>query len=218
MTKPPVRISLICLLLLFFLPHRIPADTLHELYTTDGIKYKGKFVAFKYGTFYFNVYKFGKVTRKLRIPLSKVWKLIINPHNQNQIISSFELNEKYRNLRRGKKSRSFTLAADRQWLNTGISLSRDQRILFSISGIITIARNLEVNQGGQKTTRWHREKPMPTMPTGAVIARIGEEGQPFYVGESLAPFRVENDGVLFIGINDHLLTDNVGNFTVTVYY
>jgi|GEM_PF-974024 len=213
-----LRIILPCIILFLLPPLPSRADTLHELYTTDGIKYKGKFVAFKYGTFYFNVYKFGKVTRKLRIPISKVWKLIINPHNSNQIISSYELNEKYRNLRRGKKSRSFTLPAKQQWLKTTISLERDQKILFSVSGTITIANNLEVNQGGQKTTNWHRNKPMPTMPTGAVIARINEDGQPFYVGENMAPFLAEVEGILYIGVNDYYFADNMGNFIVTVYY
>ena len=36
----------------------VVADT---LYTIDNKVYEGKMVAFKYGTVYFNVYKFGKM-------------------------------------------------------------------------------------------------------------------------------------------------------------
>ena len=190
---------LICTTIIFFTfsSSRLFPNSLHELYTINGIKYKGKFVAFKFNTFYFNVYKFGKVTKKLQIPIHKVWKLIINPHNNNQIISSFELNEKYKNLRKGKKIRKFVLPANQKWLNTNIQVINDQKILFSITGNITIAPNVKVNHGGEKKTKWHKNKPLPTIPTGAVIGKINETGKPFYIGDNKAPFLANSKGILY---------------------
>jgi hypothetical protein len=50
---------------------------------------------------------------------------------------------------------------------------------------------------------------------GALIARIGEGGKPFAVGDSL-DFEAQADGVLYFSINDNIPFDNTGSVRVTI--
>ncbi len=205
-----IVIAFLSLLLFNILPGDI-------LYTVDNQVYEGKFVAYRYETLYFNVYKFGKVMETKRFPLYKVHKIIFNP-KQEGTETSYELEQKYRKLRRGKRVLKVTLSAGDQWKDTGINLKVDQNILFSITGSIIIEKDNKVFDFGELNVKWNKNKQLPTQPTGAVIARIGENGEPFYVGNNKAPFKSREKGRLFIGINDFNYEDNEGKFSVTIYY
>jgi len=197
-----------------FLYTALPGDT---LYTVDNQVFEGEFVAYRYETVYFNVYEFGKVTDTKRFPLFRVHKIVFNPR-QEGVESSYELETKYKNLRRGKRVIRVTLNGDQDWKDTGINLRDDQDILFSITGSITIEKDQKVLHYGELDVKWNKNKQLPTQPTGAVIARIGEDGSPFYVGDNKAPIKIKKTGRLYIGINDHKFEDNEGEFTVTIYY
>lgn len=205
---------LILTTLLLFLAAPSPGDI---LYTTDNKVYEGKFVAYRYETVYFNVYKFGKVSDTKRFPLFRVHKIIFNP-KQEGVEASHELEQKYKKFRRGKRVIRITLKAGEKWKDTGIRLRENQDILFFITGSIVIAKDHKVFHYGELNVKWNRKKQLPTQPTGAVIAKIGEEGHPFYVGNNKAPFKSKVKGNLYIGINDHKFKDNEGEFQVTVYY
>jgi hypothetical protein len=57
--------------------------------------------------------------------------------------------------------------------------------------------------------------PLPGVAGGALIGRIGEEGQPFFVGKSMTWF-AERDGLLYLRIDDDILGDNEGWVAVGV--
>lgn len=187
------------------------------LYTIDNQVFEGEFVAYRYETIYFNVYKFGKISDSKRFPLFKVHKIIFNA-KQEGVETSYELEQKYKKMRRGKKVIRVNLPSGKKWKDTGINLKIDQDILFSITGSIIIEKDHKVFHYGELNVKWNRKKQLPTQPTGAVIARIGEEGNPFYVGNNKAPFKSKKKGRLFIGINDYKYSDNEGEFYVTIYY
>ncbi len=189
-----------------------------QLYTVDGKVYDGKFVAFKYSTIFFNVYRFGKFHSSMRFPLYQVWKLEFNDPQNASLVSSFETEANYRKFRQGKRVRKINLPADQQWFNTGIQMQIGQDILFSISGSIRIDKETQVFQNGKIMPKLDARNPMPNQPVGAVIAKVGKNGSPFYVGDDRAPFHVTQQGPLFIGINDHDTTDNSGEFSVIIYY
>lgn len=50
-------------------------------------------------------------------------------------------------------------------------------------------------------------------PGGALIGRIGEKGKPFYVGRR-SHLVVNREGLLYLRINDDILSDNDGSVTV----
>jgi hypothetical protein len=188
------------------------------LTTVERKEYEGKMVDFKYGVIYFNVYRFGKYHSKKRFPLSKVWKIEFNQPKNEGLESSFEIEQNYNKLRKGKRIKKISLNADQKWLDTGIKLKIGQEILFSTSGSIYINKNTMVYQIGELNLSWHKDKTMHNLPTGAIIARVGKNGKPFYVGDDKAPFHISQKGQLYIGINDSNFKDNSGKFTVKIYY
>lgn len=188
-----------------------------KLTTVDRKEYEGKMVAFKFDTIYFNVYKFGKVYRTMRFPMYNVWKVEFNSPKEG-LESSFELESNYRKLRRGKRSKKIMLNADQKWLDTGINLRIGQEVLFSAAGSIFIDKENQVYQNGEQSLNWNNKKTLPNQPTGAIIARVGKRGDPFYVGDDKAPFHISQKGNLYIGVNDFDFSDNSGQFSVTIYY
>ncbi len=190
----------------------------HVLYTVDGTKYEGKLVNFKYGLMHFNIYKFNKYKSLRKFPLAQIWKIEFNSPKEIGITSSFETESLYAKLRRGKKFRRFILKGNTNWLNTGINIKSGQNILFSISGAIFITKKKQVFQNGELNVKWNKNKQLPVQPTGAVIAKIGEKNNPFYIGNNKAPIKSISDGKLFIGINDFNFNNNSGSFVIKIYY
>ncbi len=211
MSKMSKRIIILIVLVVF--SFQLRAD---KLTTVDRKEYEGKMVAFKYSTIYFNVYKFGKIYKTRRFPMYEVWKIEFNSPREG-LESSYEMESPYKKLRRGKRSKKVTLNANEKWMDTGIKLKMGQEILFSASGSIFINKDTQVYQNGESTLNWNNKKPLPNQPTGAIIARVGKRGELFYVGDDKAPFQITQKGNLYIGINDFDLTDNSGQFTVTIY-
>lgn len=214
-------LRLVLSVFLFFniVGRQLSAEERHVLYTTDGTQYVGKMVDFRYETILFNVYKLGKAeTSTLRIPISKIWKIEFTSEAPQRIQSSFEIEQKYQKIRRNKRSKTLELNAKTVWLDTGLNLQNGQEIMFSCSGTINIDSRTSVFQDGEANLTWNKKKAMPTQPTGALIARVGEDGLPFYVGNNRAPMKMSRAGKLFVGINDFSFNDNTGAFSVTVYY
>jgi len=188
------------------------------LHTVDREVYEGKMVAFKFNTIYFNVYKFGKIHHTERFPLYRVWKIEFNEPQKEGMESPFEVEQNYNRLRKGKRNKKILLPGNQKWFDTGIDVSIGQEILFSASGSIRIDEKTSVFQSGEEIANWNSNKPLPNQPSGAVVGRVGKQGELFYIGDDKAPFQMAGKGRLFIGINDFDCSDNAGQFTVTIYY
>jgi hypothetical protein len=202
-------------LFLFFLKTCLMGDF---LYTVDGKVYEGKMVAFKYNVIFFNVYKFGKFFRLMRFPLSEVWKMEFNKRENEGLLSPFEIESSYTKFRKGKRTRTVEIKGNQDWIDTGINVKIGQEILFSVSGSININENTKVFQNGELNLTLNNNKPLPSHPTGAFISKVGEKGEPFYVGDDKAPFHMTRNDRLYIGINDSKFDDNSGSFKVIIYY
>lgn len=57
--------------------------------------------------------------------------------------------------------------------------------------------------------------PLPGVRGGALIGRLGEDGTPFYVGRGIG-FPARDAGLLYLRIDDDILSDNDGYVTVEV--
>lgn len=213
MIKMKKKIIFLITLVIFIA--QLSTDTLT---TIDRKEYEGKLVAFKFNTIYFNVYKFGKIIRTNRFPLYTVWKIEFNSPRKEGLESSFEMESRYKKWRRGKRIKKVTLNADQKWVDTGIKLKFGQEILFSATGCIYIDKDTQVYQNGELTLNQNNKKSIPNQPTGAIIAKVGDKGVPFYVGNDKAPFQITREGSLFIGVNDFDFSDNSGKFIVKIHY
>jgi hypothetical protein len=67
---------------------------------------------------------------------------------------------------------------------------------------------------GAYTGRTATQAPIPSVPAGALVARIGN-GRPFAVGDQRS-IRAPGSGRLYLGINDDYLGDNSGEFRVNI--
>jgi len=78
-----------------------------------------------------------------------------------------------------------------------------------------LARFLCAGSSGHRTVRgFPHAPPVGSAPGGALVGRI-DNGQPFLVGVQ-GTIRMPANGQLFLGINDDVLTDNTGDFFVTI--
>jgi len=106
-------------------------------------------------------------------------------------------------------------ASTNGWTNTGLVVRYGQRLKISASGVISLGRGLSSAPEGS-TNLIDLRKLMPSYPTGALIAVIGDNNDDFvFIGrgrEFLAP----HDGVLFLGVNEGNLTDNAGAYDVVI--
>lgn len=57
--------------------------------------------------------------------------------------------------------------------------------------------------------------PLPSVPGGALIGRVGENGDPFFVGRG-GVWRMTESGLLYLRIDDDILSDNDGAVKVEV--
>jgi hypothetical protein len=59
---------------------------------------------------------------------------------------------------------------------------------------------------------------MPNRPAAALIGRVGDSDEYFFIGDDEGAIRMRSSGRLFLAVNDDYLKDNTGSFRVTVYY
>lgn len=97
------------------------------------------------------------------------------------------------------------------WVDTKLTVSKGQRLIFKAEGTIAWGRQPGETAGPQGSGM----KP-GKLGKGGLIGRVGYFGKPFPIGASVAPVAMVKSGVLFLGINDFILHDNHGAFVVTI--
>ena len=101
------------------------------------------------------------------------------------------------------------------WTNSGFVVKKGQKIRISGSGQISIGGGKTATPSGLYDIE-DSGKLLPSVPTGALIAVIGDDNNEFiYVGSS-REFTATRDGALFLGVNEGNLNDNSGNFDVKI--
>jgi len=117
----------------------------------------------------------------------------------------------------GTPSRTITVPSTTQWTSTGIRVNQGDRLQFNSSGEISLRPanfNDRANVAGSLSGRTAPNSPLPHALAGALIGRI-DSGPAFGIGNQttiVAPA----SGILYLGINDDVLTDNSGEFRVTI--
>lgn len=215
MLKKKIIRMVFTLSLLCFQTYLLNADT---LWTVKGKKYNGKIVAFKYNLIYFNIFRFGEYAGEQRFPLNQIWKIEFNKPELRTSSKNMETEKYYKKLRANKRSTKIKLMANTKWLDTGIQVKKNQILLFNVLGSINITKEEKVFAAGQKKLKLNKNKTLFAFPIGIVIGKIGEKGHPFYIGDDKAPKKINEEGKLYIGINDFNFEDNSNFFDVYIYY
>ena len=101
------------------------------------------------------------------------------------------------------------------WTNTGWVVKKGQKIRISGAGEISLGKGNKTSPGGLYELE-DEAKLLKAVPTGALIAVIGDDNNEFiYIGSS-REFVAERDGALFLGINEGNLNDNSGAYDVKI--
>jgi hypothetical protein len=110
-----------------------------------------------------------------------------------------------------------TVRGTQQFTNTGITVQSGEFIGFEATGQITYSRDRDASVGpegrGDATTP---RAPLPDLPIGALIGKVGPNGTPFLIGNATTGVAMPASGVLMLGINDDRVSDNSGSFQVVV--
>ncbi len=102
------------------------------------------------------------------------------------------------------------------WTNSGWVVKKGQRIRVSADdGTISLGKGHKSTASGLGTIE-DPQKLLKNVPTGALIAVIGDDNNDFiYIGAE-REFTANRDGALFLGINEGNLNDNSGFFNVKI--
>lgn len=119
---------------------------------------------------------------------------------------------------RGMRERQVVVDAREQWTDTGIDVRAGQQIYFASQGETRWGRDRRDGAEGERNSPLNPNRPLPDRPAAALIGRVGDRNQIFFIGADSGPFRARDSGRLYLGINDDVLTDNSGNLRVTVSY
>jgi len=111
---------------------------------------------------------------------------------------------------------TINVPANQAWTDSGITVNAGDRVMFQASGTINYGRSegqtATPDGGGERRSNY----PDPSVPVGALIGKVGNNGQPFAIGNQRQALSMPASGRLFLGVNDNERADNGGAFTVIV--
>jgi hypothetical protein len=110
----------------------------------------------------------------------------------------------------------FTVPGSRAWTSTLLTFEGGDVVGFRATGQIRLSPGAGdvVPPAGVAGTKPGSNFPMPAAPRGALVGRI-DDGPAFMIGARQS-MRIPGNGVLHLGVNDDLTSDNGGAFQVTV--
>ena len=112
---------------------------------------------------------------------------------------------------------SVKVPATSDWVATGVTVRRGDRLVFSATGEIGLSADAAdvASPDGSLTGRRAPISPMPGTLAGALIGMVGMT-PPFAIGTQSTPIVAPADGQIFLRVNDDNMADNRGEFTVTI--
>jgi hypothetical protein len=108
------------------------------------------------------------------------------------------------------------IPANQQWVPTGIMVRKGQRVAFSASGQVHFSQE-QAHVAGPDGNPSVQVSGLPVreMSVGGLIGRVGNS-QPFPIGANRQPIVMPEAGLLMLGVNDTNVSDNSGEFVVSL--
>ena len=204
-------------LLVLVLGVTLGADT---LVMRDGRRVEGQLVGIRDGVVEFEAQRgfFGR--ERVRVDLDDVTRIEFDRVNNNRPDNDY--NDRPNGAGGGRpggmRERSVNVNASEQWRDTGVVVRAGQTLYFEASGRVRWGPGRQDGPDGERNSPRNDARPMPNRPAAALIGRIGESNDYFFIGDDAGAIRVRGNGRLYLGVNDDYLRDNSGAFRVTVYY
>jgi hypothetical protein len=110
-----------------------------------------------------------------------------------------------------------TVPAKQAWTATGMTVRKGEVLSINATGEVQLSTdsNDVATPFGSKSGRKATNAPLPNVAAGALIGRIGANGQPFGIGSGVQ-VPMPEAGQLFLGINDDGFEDNQGAYRVDI--
>lgn len=118
----------------------------------------------------------------------------------------------------GLRERDVRVSARESWTDTGIAVRAGQTIYVDATGRVRWGPGRQDGPEGERNSPRNDGRPVPSRPAAALIGRVGDGNDVFFIGSSPEGIRMRSGGTLYLGINDDFLEDNNGAFSVTVSY
>jgi len=115
------------------------------------------------------------------------------------------------------KSMTVDVVAKKDWTSSGLIVRRGDRLRVTATGTITLDPVSGRTSGPEGISDLaDPKKLMPDQPTGALIGVISSDNDDFiFIGRS-NEFTAMRDGLLFLSVNEGVLSDNLGTFKAVV--
>jgi PA-IL-like protein len=206
--------------LAFGLPVGLLADT---LILRDGTRVRGELIAIRNGTVEFEERRSTGAGRTLRINRDEIARIEFDDATSDDYNRGFGAGTGRgtgggMGRAAGQRERTINVAANTAWNDTGIDVRPGQTIAFEASGDVTWGPSRRDGPAGERNSPSNPNRPMPNRPAAALIGKVGEGEDYFFIGDDTGQIRVRNGGRLYLGVNDDVLNDNRGAFRVVVYY
>jgi hypothetical protein len=195
----------------------LSADT---LVMQDGRRIRGELLSVSRGTMVFDPVD---GSRTLRVRVTEVQRVVFNDRFQDDSDDPgdpFGRDDRFGNDRLGTGTgadREVLVNATQSWTDTGINVRAGDTLHFTADGTVVWGPGRQDTPAGEYNSPVNRGRPIPGRPAAGLIGRIGgSAADVFFIGDERGPFRVNNTGRLYLGINDDYLRDNSGSFRVVV--
>lgn len=112
---------------------------------------------------------------------------------------------------------TIAVPANQRWVSSGLTVRQGETLTFNTTGEVRLSNDPSdvAGSAGAKSQRLAPNSPLPQNFAGALIGRIGQDGRPFPIGDQKS-VPMPAAGVLFLGVNDDGIDDNVGEFRVEI--
>jgi hypothetical protein len=155
-----------------------------------------------------------------RIPVSQTRRLYLGNYTPPSTQSTANTAGSSGPLAAGE--RQITVAANADWVDTGLTVRQGQVVTFNASGEITLSadQNDKAIPTGSTTGRMVANAPLPAASGGTLIARVGGArgrgaSAPMAIGNQMTA-TMPAAGRLFLRVNDDQLGDNSGQYEVRI--
>jgi hypothetical protein len=118
----------------------------------------------------------------------------------------------------GLRERAVLVDATTPWTDTGLEVREGQSVYFQTNGRVHWGPGRNDGAEGEHDSPYNASRPIPSRPGAALIGRVGDSREYFFIGDEKGSFRMQSSGRLYLGINDDNLQDNSGAFRVTIAY
>lgn len=186
-----------------------------RLVMRDGRRIDGELISVRGGTIEFEENRGFRGTRTLRLDRDDVERIEFDERGSGRDADRSGPAGRPAGLR----EREVVVSADVAWNDAGVDVRSGQVVYFSAVGKVRWGPDRRDGPAGEEKMHYNPNRPMPSRPAAALIGKVGESSTDyFFIGDEKGPIRMRSSGRLYLGINDDILTDNSGNFRVTVYY